>query len=122
MLIKEGNMADLHIYKLDEYSWYVAHNLMEFLNWYHKYIDSIDTEEDLECLEIIEPEDGYMLNSENITEEDILLLGDNDEICDNEGNVILKRMCGEIFKRQTFAEVIGDEDPAEPYEIASTEF
>lgn len=35
-------MADLKIFSLDEYSWYVAHNLMEFLNWYDKNINSIE--------------------------------------------------------------------------------
>ena len=35
----------------------------------------------------------------------------------------LKKMPdGEIFKMQTFADVLGDEDIKEPYEIASTEY
>lgn len=48
-------MANLKIFKVDDYSWYVAHNLMEFLNWYHKNVNSIETEEDLQQLEITEP-------------------------------------------------------------------
>ena len=65
----------------DDYSWYVAHNLMEFLNWYHKNVNSIETEEDLQQLEITEPEDGHMWSNTDITPEDIKELGDYDECC-----------------------------------------
>ena len=115
-------MANLKIFKVDDYSWYVAHNLMEFLNWYHKNVNSIETEEDLQQLEITEPEDGHMWSDTNITPEDIKELGDYDECCRG-GVVDLKRMSdGEIYKMQSFADVLGDEDIKEPYEIASTEW
>lgn len=114
-------MADLKIFRIDDCSWFVAHNLMEFLNWYHKYIDSIETPEDLDCLEIINPEDGGMWSDENITQEDIDALGDNDEMGTNEIGALLRRN-GEIYKYQTYAVVLGDEDIKEPYEIASTEW
>lgn len=112
-------MADIKIFRLDDYSWYAAHNLMEFLNWYHKNIDSIETPDDLSELEIIEPEDGTMWSNENITQEDIEELGDAEEICRG-GIGDLKRLDGYIYKVQTFADVLGDEDIKEPYEIAST--
>ena len=115
-------MANLKIFKVDDYSWYVAHNLMEFLNWYHKNVHSIETEEDLQQLEITEPEDGHMWSDTNITPEDIKELGDYDECCRG-GVGDLKRMSdGEIYKMQSFADVLGDEDIKEPYEIASTEW
>lgn len=34
-------MANIKIFKMDDCSWYAAHNLMEFLNWYNKHIDSM---------------------------------------------------------------------------------
>jgi len=114
-------MADLKIFKVDDYSWYVAHNLMEFLNWYHENIDSIETEEDLDYLEIINPEDGGMWSDENITQEDIDALGDLEELGANGIGALLRRG-GEIYKYQTYAAVLGDEDIKEPYEISSTEW
>lgn len=114
-------MANLHIYRVDDYSWYVAHNMDEFIAWYNKYIDSLDDEQ-IEAIEEMNPEDGYMLNSEGVTEEDLMELGDSDEICNLDGSVHLCRRMGTVYKRQTFAEVLGDEDPREPYEIASIEF
>jgi hypothetical protein len=114
-------MENIKIFKMDDYSWYAAHNLMEFLNWYNKHIDSIETQDDLSELEIIEPEDGTMWSNENITQEDVETLGDADEICRG-GIGDLKRHDGDIFKMQTFADVLGDEDIKEPYEIASTEW
>lgn len=114
-------MADLKIFRLDEYSSYVAHDLMEFLNWYHKNISSIEDEDDLSELEIIEPEDGKMWCNENISSEDISRLGECDEIGGGEIGALMRRD-GEIWKMQTFADVLGDEDIKEPYEIASTEW
>lgn len=114
-------MADLKIFRLDEYSWYVAHNLMEFLNWYDKNINSIETPDDLTELEIIEPEDGQMWSNTNITQEDIKELGDYEECCRGGVGDLIRRD-GEIYKMQTFADVLGDEDIKEPYEIASTEW
>lgn len=114
-------MANLKIFQLDEYSWYVAHDLMEFLNWYHKNIDSIESEDDLQELKVIEPEDETMWSNMEITPEDIEKLGDSDEVIGG-GIGDLMRRGGEIFKRQTFADVLGDEDIKEPYEIASTEW
>lgn len=114
-------MADLKIFRIDDCSWFVAHNLMEFLNWYDKNIDSIETPEDLDCLEIINPEDGGMWNDANISEEDIKALGDADQLGTNEIGSLLRRG-GEIYKYQTFAAVLGDEDIKEPYEIATTEW
>lgn len=40
-------MANIKIFKMDDCSWYAAHNLMEFLNWYNKHIDSIEFPDDL---------------------------------------------------------------------------
>ena len=40
-------MANIKIFKMDDCSWYAAHNLMEFLNWYNKHIDSIEVPNDL---------------------------------------------------------------------------
>lgn len=114
-------MADLKVFRLDEYSWYVAHNLMEFLNWYDKNINSIETPDDLTELEIIEPEDGQMWSNTNITQEDIKELGDYEECCRGGVGDLIRRD-GEIYKMQTFADVLGDEDIKEPYEIASTEW
>lgn len=114
-------MADLKIFKIDDCSWFVAHNLMEFLNWYHKNIDDIETVEDLDCLEIINPEDGGMWSDENITQEDIDALGDLDELGTNKIGALLRRG-GEIYKYQTYADVLGTDDIKEPYEIASTEW
>lgn len=114
-------MADLKIFRLDYYSWYVAHNLMEFLDWYHKNINNIETEDDLSELKIIEPEDGCMWSDQNITSEDVTALGDYDEHCKGGAGDLMRRH-GEIYKMQTFAEVLGDEDIKEPYEIASTEW
>ena len=59
-------MANIKIFKMDDCSWYAAHNLMEFLNWYNKHIDSIEVPDDLQELEIIEPEDGTMWSNENM--------------------------------------------------------
>lgn len=115
-------MADLKIFRVDEYSWYVAHNLMEFLNWYDKNIDSITETDDLSQLEITEPEDGTMWSDKNITQEDVKKLGENDEYGSGEEAGDLKKFYGEIYKMQTFAEVLGDEDIMEPCEIASTEW
>lgn len=109
-------MANLKIFRLDDCSWYVAHDLMEFLNWYHENINSVETTDDLSDLEITEPENGHMWSNTNVTPEDIAELGEYDEL----GN--LMRRDGEVWKRQTFAEVIGDIDIKEPYEIASTEW
>lgn len=114
-------MANLKIYRVDEYSWYVAHNLMEFLNWYNKNIDNITEPDDLQELEVIEPENGTMWSDTNITPKDIETLGEYNEICKG-GIGDLKRHDGEIYKLQTFADVLGDEDIKEPYEIASTEW
>lgn len=114
-------MTDLKIFRLDEYSWYVAHNLMEFLNWYDKNINSIETPDDLTELEIIEPEDGHMWSNTNITQEDVEELGNYEECCRGGVGDLIRRD-GEIYKMQTFADVLGDEDIKEPYEIASTEW
>lgn len=114
-------MANLKIFRMDEYSWYVAHDLMEFLNWYHKNVNDIEDVDDLSELEIIDPEDGCMWCNSNITPDDIEELGDYDERCGG-GVGDLKRVHGEIYKMQTFADVLGDEDIKEPYEIASTEW
>lgn len=115
-------MADLKIFRLDDYSWYVAHNLMEFLNWYHKNVIDIETVDDLSELEIIEPENGDMWSDTNITPEDIERLGDCDEYGTGKELGDLLRRYGEIYKKQTFADVLGGEDIKEPYEIASTEW
>jgi len=114
-------MADLKIFRIDDYSWYVAHNLMEFLNWYHKRFSNIDEPEQLEMLEMFNPEDGAMWSNSNITTDDIVALGEYEEVCRG-GIGDLRRIGGEIFKMQTFADVLGDEDINEPYEIASTEW
>ncbi len=111
----------IKIYRIDDISWYAAHNMMEFLNWYHKNIDSLTDPDEIKELEVIESEDGMMWYSENITQEDITELGDSDELCKG-GLGDLKRRCGEIYKMQTFADVLGDEDIMEPYEIANTEW
>lgn len=115
-------MKNLKIFRLDEYSWYVAHDLMEFLNWYHKNVNSIEDEDDLSALEIFSPEDGQMWSNENITQEDIDTLGDYDEYCRGGIGDLKKMPDGEIYKMQTFADVLGNEDIKEPYEIASTEW
>lgn len=116
-------MANLKIFRLDEYSWYVAHDLMEFLNWYHKNVNNIESLDDLSELEIIEPEKGCMWSNENITPEDIEELEIYDESCNGGLGDLMRRECdGEIFKMQTFADALGDEDIKEPYEIASTEW
>lgn len=115
-------MADLKIYKIDECSWYVAHNLMEFLNWYNKYIDELTEPDDLQELKVIEPESGTMWSDTNITQEDIAALGEYDEYGTGKDIGDLKRHDGEICKLQTFADVLGDKDIKEPYEIASTEW
>lgn len=114
-------MAELKIFRMDEYSWYVAHNLMEFLNWYHMNVNNIEDEEDLSDLEVIEPQDGQMWSNTNVTEADIEELGDYDEHCSG-GIGDLMRKDGDIYKLQTFEDVLGDEDINEPYEIASTEW
>lgn len=114
-------MTKLKIFRVDDCSWYVAHNLMEFLNWYHKNIDTIENPDDLMELKEINPEEGTMWSDRNITPDDIDSLGDSDEIGRDELGS-LQRRYGEIFKKQTFAEVLGDEDINEPYEIASTEW
>lgn len=115
-------MADLKIYRLDEYSWYVAHNLMEFLNWYNKNIDNIEEPDDLQELEEIEPENGVIWSTKNITSKDIENLGNYDEHGTGKEIGDLKKHDGEICKLQTFADVLGKEDIKEPYEIASTEW
>lgn len=109
------------IFQMDEYAWYVAHSIMEFLNWYHRNIDSIEILDELQGITMIEPENGTMWSNQNITQEDIEALGDSDEICRG-GIGDLMRRDGEIFKMQTFADVLGDEDFNEPYEIASTDW
>ena len=112
----------IYIFQLDEYSWYAAHSIMEFLNWYHENIDSIEIPEDVAGITMIEPEDGQMWSNTNITQEDIDALGDYDEHCRGGIGDLKKMPDGEIFKMQTFADVLGDEDIKEPYEIASTEY
>lgn len=114
-------MADLKIFRLDECSWYVAHDLMEFLNWYHKNIEPLEDPERLKILEMFNPEDGLVWSAQSITPEDILAIEGCVEV-DNGGVGDLKRRGGEIFKRQTFADILGDMDIEEPHEIASTEF
>lgn len=114
-------MANLRIFRLDEYSWYVAHNLMEFLTWYHNNICTIDSTDDLAELEIIDSEDGSMWSNKNITQEDVERIGDAEEVGKGEVGDLMRKD-GEIFKMQTFADVIGEEDIEEPYEIASTEW
>lgn len=114
-------MTNLKIFKMDDYSWYVAHDLMEFLNWYHKNVESIETEEDLSELKVINPEDDWMLDDSNITQEDIKKLGDLDSYHGETGGDIM-RLQDKIYKERTFAEVLGDEDIKEPYEIASAEW
>lgn len=114
-------MANLKIFRVDDYSWYVAHDLMEFLNWYHKNVNEIEDELDLIELEVTDPKDGCMWSNTNITQEDIDTLGDYDEHCAG-GVGDLMRRDGEIYKMQTFSDVLGDEDIKEPYEIASTEW
>lgn len=114
-------MTNIKIFRMDENSWYAAHNLMEFLNWYDKNVSSIETTDDLSELEIINPADGTMWSNENITGEDIAALGDSEKRCSG-GIGDLKRHDGLIYKMQTFADVLGDEDISEPYEIASTEW
>lgn len=111
----------IYIFRLDEYSWYAAHSIMEFLNWYHENIDSIETPEDIAEITMFEPEDRTTWSNKNITPEDIEALGEYEEKCRG-GIGDLKRISGEIFKMQTFADVLGDEDIREPYEIASTEW
>lgn len=112
---------NLKIFRLDDCSWYVAHDLMEFLNWYDKNINSIESVDALDELEIINPEDGQMWSDTNITPEDIEALGEYEETCRG-GIGDLMRKGDEIWKMQTFADVLGDEDIIEPYEIASTEW
>lgn len=102
-------MANLKIFRLDDCSWYVAHDLMEFLNWYHKNINDIETADDLSELEIIEPEDGCMWCDTNITLKDIAELGDCEGRCKG-GVGDLMRRGGEVYKMQTFADVLGEED------------
>lgn len=104
----------INIFRMDEDAWYAAHNLMEFLNWYDKYVCKIEDAEQLESIEILEPEDGFMWSNINITQEDIEALGD----CEETVNLIKRD--GEILKYQTFADVLKNEDITEPYEIAST--
>lgn len=109
------------IFQVDEYSWYAAHSIMEFLNWYHRNIDSIEIPDELSEMTMIEPENGMMWSNQNITQEDIEALGELDEL--SRGGIgDLKRVQGEIFKYVTFADVLGDEDFDEPFEIASTEW
>lgn len=114
-------MEDVKIFRVDDYSWYVAHDLMEFLNWYHKNINNIDEPDDIGELQMFEPKDGYMWSNVNITPEDIAELGECDGRCKG-GVGDLMRNGGEIWKMQTFADVLGDEDVKEPYKIASTEW
>lgn len=109
------------IFQVDEYSWYAAHSIMEFLNWYHQNIDSIEIPDEISEMTMIEPENGTMWSNQNITQEDIEALGELDELCRG-GIGDLKRVQGEIFKHVTFADVLGDEDFDEPFEIASTEW
>lgn len=114
-------MADLKIFSVDDFSWYVAHDLMEFLNWYHENVLGINKPEDLSELHMLEPEGGYMWSNANITQGDIEALGEHDKYSRG-GEGDLMRRDGEIWKRQTFADVLGDEDTKEPYEITSTEW
>lgn len=115
-------MADLKIYKMDEYSWYVAHNLMEFLTWYDKNIDSIETPYDLSELEEADINTEGMWTNEGVTPEDIEELGESDKLGVARKMGSLRRVNGEIYKFQSFAQVLGGEDIKEPYEIATTEW
>lgn len=111
----------IRIFRMDDISWYAAHSIMEFLNWYHKNIDSIECPDELQGMEMFAPEDGSMWSTENVTQEDLEKLGESDGVCRG-GIGDLMRRDGEVFKMQTFADVLGDEDITEPFEIASTEF
>lgn len=114
-------MNNLKIFRMDDYSWFVAHDLIEFLNWYHKNVENIETEEDLSELKVINPEDDWMWNDLDITPEDFKRLGDLDS-CRGETEGDLMRFQGRVYKLQTFAEVLGDKDIKEPYEIASADW
>lgn len=109
----------MKLFKVDECSVYVANNLMEFLNWYHKNINTLEDVEELSELEEVSLDD-VMWYTGNITDEDILRLGDYDEVCSG-GAGDLQRRYGEIYKLQTYREVLGDEEITEPYEVSNTE-
>lgn len=122
---KEGFMMECNrkfkIFRIDDKSWYVAHSLMEFLNWYHQNIKSIESSEDLQELEILETSDVKVWSVKNVTKEDMEKIGNSDSYFDN-GIPLLQRENGEIFKLQTCKEFLGEEDITEPYKIASTEW
>lgn len=118
-------MGDIKIFKLDDYAHYAAHSLMVFLNWYHRNVASIISPDDLDELEIINPEDGMMWSNLNITPEDIERIGDADEYGTGKNAGDLLRRDDKILKLQTYADVLnvlGEDDIKEPFEISTSEW
>lgn len=110
----------MKLFRIDDCSVYVANNLMEFLNWYHNNVDTLEDAEDIEGLEELSLED-VMWYSGNITDEDIKSLDDYEEVCKG-GIGDLQKRNGEIYKLQTYRDVLAGEEIREPYEVSNTEW
>jgi hypothetical protein len=110
----------MKLFRLDEYSVYFANDLMEFLNWYHENINTLEDVEELSELEEVSLDD-VVWYAGNITHEDILRLDDYDEVCSG-GAGDLQRRYGEIYKLQTYREVLKDAKTTHPFEISCTEW
>lgn len=113
-------MREIKVFQLEEDVWYAAHDLMEFLNWYHETVKPIESPEDLRELQMFAPEDGCIWSGDNITREDVEALGDKTEL-DRGGNGNLRRYGDTIYKLQTFSELMGGKPGKVPCQINQKE-
>lgn len=105
------------IFTLDDEDYYAARSLMEFLNWYNKNIDPLESEEQLQGLSIHDPEDTYAWDSESVTEED---MAEYEKAMQTDGQrpENLYYIGGILYKKCKHSELI-DKDAKEPYLIAT---
>lgn len=106
-------MEEQKIFTLDDEDYYADRSLMEFLNWYNKNIDPLETAEQLQGLGMHDPEDIAMWSpDDDATPEELekeLKRVEQSELC---------QIKGVIYRSHKYAEYI-DEDAKEPYLIAT---
>jgi len=118
-------MEDIKVFRLNDYEWWATKgNLDDLINWYRENIDNSETYEEMldEARECNLDTEGVWWETTN--ENDIKLLGENDEVRTKNPFAFgsIKRIYGGICKYISFREAIKlDLDFTEPYCIASTE-
>lgn len=108
-------MEEQIIFTLDGEEYHAAHSLMEFLNWYNKNIDSLETAEQLQGLSMHDPEDivqwtklGNKVEPEKL--EELKRAEQEGRNCTDE----LCRISGEIYHAHRYEEYM-EADAKEPY-------